>query len=215
VSHDLRAPLRAIDGFAKIFFEDFGDKVGDEGKRLLEVIQSSVKLMNQLIIALLSLSRAGKCEMRFIDIDTSALVQEVCNSLEKEMEIAGVEVSTQALPACYGDRTLLRQVWFNLLSNAIKFSSKAPIRKVKIGYCLEKSTPTYFVQDTGAGFNATYARKLFRAFQRLHRTDEFEGCGIGLAIVQRIISRHNGRVWAEGEVNVGAKFYFSIPAREK
>jgi predicted ATPase/signal transduction histidine kinase len=215
VSHDLRAPLRAIEGFSKIFLEDYGDSISHEGQRILGIVRSNAKLMDDLIKGLLSLSRAGKSEIEFVRIDTRALVMEVCQSLETERSQADVEICLESLPDIFGDRNLLRQVWFNLISNAIKFTSKSSTRKIVIGSQTSDQSPIFFVRDSGSGFDTAYSEKLFVAFQRLHGPEEFEGCGIGLTIVKRIIERHGGRVWAEGAIQGGATFFFSIPARDE
>jgi signal transduction histidine kinase len=213
VSHDLRAPLRAIDGFSKILLEDFGEKLEPEARRLLGVIRSNAEIMDELIQGVVALSRVERAYIQREDVDTLLLVKEVCHSLEDARSRGEVKISVGELPPLFCDRKLLRQVWMHLISNAIKFTSKSPVRSVEIGHRLDGGVATFFVKDTGAGFDATYAGKLFGPFRRLHGAGEFEGSGMGLAIVRSIIERHGGRVWAEGEVDAGATFYFSLPTR--
>lgn len=213
ISHDLRAPLRAIDGFSRILLDDYGDKLDDEGKRLITVVQSNALRMGQLIEDILKFSRMGRTEMVFGVVDMEALAREVCDELRST---AGpgreLKVDIARLPPARGDRALLRQVFVNLISNAIKFTCKKPVSAITVGATVEAGETLYFVRDNGAGFDMQFADRLFGVFQRLHTTSEFEGTGIGLAIVNRIVSRHGGRVWAEGVVNEGATFYFALPA---
>lgn len=211
VSHDLRAPLRAIDGFSEFLERDAAGKLDAEERRLLGVIRSNAKKMDRMMLDLLTLSRACQNELTPIKVDMPSVVKSVYN------EIVPVDVQAQfrftlgpLLPA-WGDPDLLRQVWVNLLANAVKFSMKSPTKAIEVGGYLQDGSLVYFVRDNGAGFNPSYAGKLFGAFQRLHKAEEFEGSGIGLATVQRIIHRHGGRVWAEGRENEGAKFFFSLP----
>jgi PAS domain S-box-containing protein len=214
VSHDLRAPLRAISGFTKILTEDYSEKIEDEGQRICNVIQNEASRMGQLIDDLLSFSRLSKTSMQTAPTDMSPLVQQIFEEIKKQYENRKVKfISGELLPA-EADISLLRQVWINLLSNAFKFSSRKEIIEIEVG-CYKKSGEIiYFVKDNGAGFDMKYADKLFGVFQRLHSLNEFQGTGVGLAIVQRIIHRHGGRVWAEGEIDKGAKFYFSIPDKK-
>lgn len=215
VSHDLRAPLRAISGFSEMLVEDYGDKLDSDGRHQLEVIRSSVRDMGQLIDDLLAFSRLGRKEMSVSVIDMSALVQEVFKKLQLAPEASKARLKAEELaPAC-GDLAMIREVFFNLLSNAFKFSKPQKTPVIEVGSRIEGEEQIYSVRDNGVGFDMKYADKLFRVFQRLHRTEEFEGTGIGLALVQRIIYRHGGRVWAEGKVNQGATFYFSLPRDEE
>jgi two-component system sensor kinase FixL len=210
VSHDLRSPLRAIDGFSRLLTEDYGGKFDDEGRRLLGVIRDSSKKMGQLIDDLLTFSRFGRQSLSAAEIDMKRMVEDVL----KEVHVTGErrsKVMLKALPPARGDATLLRQAWSNLLDNAIKFSGKRERPVIEVSGHENGVECVYCVKDNGAGFDMQYYHKLFGVFQRLHRTEEFAGTGVGLAIVQRVVLRHGGRVWAEGKVDEGAAFYFSLP----
>lgn len=211
VSHDLRAPLRAIDGFSRIILEEYADKLDAEGNRLLNIVCANAQQMDQLITDLLTLSRATRAEMQCICMDMKALAHSAYHELATPEAQERFEFSLAALPCALGDLILLRQVWRNLLSNAIKYAMPKEAPCIKIGSYTESGMHIYFVRDNGVGFNPVYAHKLFGVFQRLHKAEEFAGTGIGLAIVQRIILRHRGQVWAEGKINEGATFYFSLP----
>jgi PAS domain S-box-containing protein len=216
VSHDLRAPLRAIDGFAEIIEEDYISKLDGEAQRYLAVIRENSKRMGMLIDDLLAFSRLGRQTVTKDDINCDALVREVIDELSRIDAVRGSnkplpQFDVGPLPEAYGDRALLRQVWANLLSNAVKYSSKVPEPRIQVGGRLAAEEIEYFVRDNGVGFNMAYSEKLFGVFQRLHRADEFTGTGVGLAIVQRVVARHGGRVWAEGKVNEGATFSFALP----
>lgn len=214
VSHDLRAPLRAIDGYTRILVEDYEANLDAEGKRVCGVISGEAQRMGQLIDDLLAFSRLGRKEMYSSKIDMKALAVSVFNELIKEDERERIDFQIAKLPAVKGDASLMRQVWINLLANAIKFTSKKKQAIIEVGSQSSKDELIYYVHDSGAGFDKEYANKLFGVFQRLHSENEFDGTGVGLAIVQRIIRRHEGRVWAEGEVENGATFYFALPRRE-
>jgi PAS domain S-box-containing protein len=211
VSHDLRTPLRAIDGFSRMLLEDYAGKLDDEGKRMLHVVRDNTSRMSRLIDDILRLSRVGRSEISFAEIDMEGLVREVLDELGPLMAGRKVQINVSSLPSAVGDRTMMHQVMENLLTNAIKFSSKKEDVRIDVGASIEDHKIIYHVKDNGAGFDMQYVNKLFGVFQRLHGVDEFEGTGIGLAIVKRIITRHRGAVWAEGEVGKGAAFYFSIP----
>ncbi len=215
VSHDLRAPLRAISGFSMILLEDYGDKLDDEGKRLLNVVRDNVARMEQLIEDILHFSRAGRLEINVAEVDMEALAHAVLEELRPAQGGGKLQATIGHLPPAQGDRAMMRQVLTNLLSNALKFSRTREAPQIEVGGSVEQNEAIYFVKDNGVGFDMQYAGKLFGVFQRLHTVDEFEGTGIGLAIVKRIISRHGGRVWAEGKVNEGATFYFALPIKEK
>ena len=208
VSHDLRAPLRAIDGFARMVDEDTGPALDAEGRRRLGVIRDNAVKMSQLIDDLLAFSRTGRHALATAPIDMTALARQVAAELADGR--AGV-VSVGDLPPASGDSALLRQVWDNLLSNALKFTARTSEPAIEIGGRVEGHEAVYFVRDNGAGFEMQYVDKLFGVFQRLHRADEFPGTGVGLAIVQRVVARHGGRVWAEGEAGQGATFWFTLP----
>jgi PAS domain S-box len=214
VSHDLRAPLRAIDGFSKFVLEDYNKKLGSEGKRLLGLIRSNTQKMDKLITDILALSRVTRSEHKKSKVDMTKMAMSMFNEVASPGIQSTLNPIIDTLPETYADPTYIKQVWINLISNAIKFSSLSKHPEIKIGGYIEKETHVYYVKDNGVGFNQEYAHKLFGVFQRLHKDDEFEGTGVGLAIVQRIIHRHGGKVWAEGKEGKGATFYFSLPAKK-
>lgn len=212
VSHDLRAPLRAIDGFSRILEEDYQAVLDDEGRRILNVIRDNSAKMAQLIDDLLAFSRSGRSPVAAEAIDMTALAQEVFAELQGTAEGKPVPpLVLQPMPPAWGDRKLLRQVWVNLLANAVKFSGTQAQSLVEAGGRTEDQENVYYVKDNGVGFDMRYYQKLFGVFQRLHSTEEFPGTGVGLAIVQRVVLRHGGRVWAESRLNQGATFYFTLP----
>ena len=213
VSHDLRAPLRAIDGFTRILFEDYLPLFDDEGKRVCSVIKDNAIRMGQLIDDLLSLSRLNRTDMHFTRINMENLAKIIYAEIASDEEKQRTKFRLVRLHPAMGDQVLLRQVFVNLIGNAIKFSSQREIAEITITSEKQKSMVAYCISDNGAGFDMKYADKLFGAFQRLHSVSEFDGTGIGLAIVQRIIHRHGGKVWANGEVGKGASFYFSLPLK--
>jgi PAS domain S-box-containing protein len=212
VSHDLRAPLRAINGFAQALVEGHAAQLDEEGKRLLTVIRDSAKLGGQLIDALLNFSRVGRQALARAPVDLTALTEGVVSELRQTQGSVAVDVVLTPLPPASGDAALLRNVLINLIGNAFKFSANRAHPKVEIGAEQNGSEAAYYVKDNGVGFDMQYTNKLFGVFQRLHRPDEFEGTGVGLALAQRIIQRHGGRIWAEGKVNEGATFFFTLPA---
>jgi PAS domain S-box-containing protein len=214
VSHDLRAPLRAINGFALMLGEDYEDKLDDEGRRLLGVIRSNAQRMGALIDDLLAFSRIGRATLNRVDVDMNALVATVLREISEPADVDMPTCDVGPLPAASGDPALLKQVWTNLVSNAVKYSSKNQAPRVQVAGERIDGECVYRVVDNGAGFDMRYADKLFGVFQRLHRAEEFPGTGVGLAIVQRIVVRHGGRVWAEGKVNEGATFGFALPDEE-
>jgi PAS domain S-box-containing protein len=211
VSHDLRAPLRTIDGFSRILLEDYADEVDEEGKDYLKRVRSASQRMGQLIDDLLDMSRLTRSEMRRERVDLSALVEGFAEELERAQPERRVRLVIEKGLVVEGDKRLLRVAVENLLRNAWKFTREQPRVRIEFGVGEHQDTLAYFVRDNGAGFDMAYADKLFGVFQRLHGSEEFEGVGIGLATVQRIIHRHGGRVWAEGRVGEGATFYFSLP----
>ena len=213
VSHDLRAPLRAIEGFARILMEEHGEKLAGEGMRLLNVIRSNTRIMGDLIDDLLALSRLGRQEIRVQKIDLGGLVTSVFGELRAQAPERQMQLILSPLSPAYGDRSLINQVLVNLLGNAVKFSKPKEKAIIEVGGWTEGKEDIYFVKDNGVGFDMRYVHKIFGVFQRLHRREEFEGTGVGLAIVQRIISRHGGRVWATGKVDGGATFYFALPRK--
>lgn len=211
VSHDLRAPLRAINGFSNALIEDYSDKFDAEGKRILNIIRDNTKKMEQLIYDLLAFSRLGRQQMAISDTDMGKLAKAVFDEFKTISPGRLLQLDIQELPPAHGDRAMIRQVFVNLLSNAIKFTRPKETAVIEIGGYVEKNENIYYIKDNGVGFDMQYIDKLFGIFQRLHSVEEFEGTGVGLAIVQRIIRRHGGRVWAEGKVNGGATFYFTLP----
>jgi PAS domain S-box-containing protein len=214
VSHDLRAPLRAIDGFSRILLEDYGEKYAAEEKRLLNIIRSNTQKMGELIDDLLALSRLGRKDIDVSDIDMNRVVKSLFDDLGLETDKQKVEFHIKPLPPASGDTGMIRQVFANLLLNAIKFTKPREAAVIEVGGYNEDSKNIYYVKDNGVGFDMRYQNKLFGVFQRLHNEEEFKGTGIGLAIVQRIINRHGGQIWAEGKVNEGATFYFALPFKE-
>jgi signal transduction histidine kinase len=210
VSHDLRAPLRGMSGFARVLEEDYGDRLDEDGRRYLEIIKSNAAQMGQLIDDLLALSRLGRQPLRATTLAMEPLVREAFRQATADDPNAPIEFSVEALPDCRGDSNLMRQVLINLLSNAVKFSRHATPPRIHVGAKRENGEVVFFIRDNGAGFDPRYAGKLFGVFQRLHGPEEFAGTGVGLAIVKRVIDRHGGRVWAEGETGKGATFYFTL-----
>ena len=209
ISHDLRAPLRSLDGFAKILLEERGDKLDADGRHYLDMIVGSAAEMGRLVDDLLNFSRLGKQPMSRQPIEPDRLVRQVLAELDALRQGRSVEVRLGQLPACHADPGLLRQVFANLLGNALKYTRKRPKAEIDVGW--DAALQAYFVRDNGVGFDMRHADKLFGVFQRLHRAEDYEGTGVGLAIVQRIVLRHGGRVWAEAAEDKGATFYFTIP----
>ena len=214
VSHDLRAPLRSIHAYTNILLEEYQDKLDKEGKRLCGIISSGASQMGELIDDLLSFSRIGRSSMNLSIIDMRTMAESVFRQINGERKAAKTDIKIGKLHEVFGDTNLIKLVWNNLISNALKYSSKEIISEILINSRQEGDMIIYSVKDNGVGFDMQYKHKLFGVFQRLHNESEFEGNGVGLATVQRIILRHNGRVWAEGEVGKGATFYFSLPVQD-
>ena len=210
VSHDLRAPLRAVDGFSQAVLEDYGQVLPEQGLYYLKTIREGAQKMGVLIDDLLKFSRLSRESLNKRKVNTLELVNEVLGQLQQEVKGRQIDLQVGALPACWGDPALLRQVWINLLSNAFKYTRKQEVALIEIGCNQTPVDDVYFVKDNGTGFSMQYISKLFKVFQRLHCLEEFEGTGVGLAIVERIIQRHGGRIWAEADVNHGATFYFTL-----
>ena len=231
VSHDLRAPIRAIDGFSRILLDEYVSTLSPDAQRYLQLVRSNTQQMGHLVDDLLTFSRLSRQALRRDTVDPVALVRQSLEELRAEQEGRQVKILVGELPTCEGDPALLKQVWINLLSNALKFTRKREVAVIEIGSARIEDcklqiadlpsvagqsaisnlqSAIYFVRDNGVGFDMQYAHKLFGVFQRLHRAEEYEGTGVGLAIVQRIIHRHGGRVWAEAEVEKGASIYFTI-----
>jgi light-regulated signal transduction histidine kinase (bacteriophytochrome) len=212
VSHDLRAPLRHMAGYAELLQKNAASALDDKGLRYLRMILDSAKRMGNLIDDLLAFSRIGRAEAQKTSVNLEQLVKEALSEIQPETIGRSIAWRIDALPVCYGDRSMLRLVLVNLLSNAVKFTRPQPKPEIEVG-CVDgnKDEVVVFVRDNGAGFDMKYVDKLFGVFQRLHHVDSFEGTGIGLATVQRIIHRHGGKVRAEGAIDRGATFYFSVP----
>jgi light-regulated signal transduction histidine kinase (bacteriophytochrome) len=214
VSHDLRAPLRHIDGYASLLSKAAGGALNDKASRYLQTISDSAKQMGQLIDDLLVFSRMGRQEMLHTTVNLDQLVKTILYDLRLDLQGRTISWTIEPLPEVPGDPAMLRQVFMNLITNAIKFTSTRPSATIEIG--VDRSTSAeliVFVRDNGVGFDMQYVGKLFGVFQRLHRVDEFEGTGIGLANVRRIVHRHGGRTWAEGVPGKGATFFVALPTR--
>ncbi len=215
VSHDLRTPLRAINGFSSLLLEDYADKLDEEGKRMLNLVRDNTSRMGQLIDDILNFTSTGRMAINYSDVDMEHLVHTVMEELRSPSASGKLQVDIEHIPPAWGDGAMIRRVFFSLLSNAIKFSRAREHARITVGGSIEGDEAVYYVKDNGVGFDMHYVSKLFGVFQRLHSVTEFEGTGIGLAIVKRIITRHGGRVWAEGKVNEGATVYFTLPTKEK
>jgi len=214
VSHDLRAPLRHVMGFVDLLQKDAGPSLSEKSLRYVKTISESAARMGTLIDDLLAFSQIGKSTLQKIDVDLDQLVREIVGEFQAETAARNIAISIRGLPVVWADRALLRSAIVNLISNAVKFTSARAEAKIEIGSVADSvGQNVIFIRDNGAGFNPKYMDKLFCVFQRLHTQKEFEGTGIGLANVQRILNRHGGRAWAEGVVDVGATFYFSLPGR--
>jgi light-regulated signal transduction histidine kinase (bacteriophytochrome) len=214
VSHDLRAPLRSVDGFSQILLEDYAPELDEEGEDYLRRVRAASQRMGEHIDNLLNLSRLTRGSMRKEAVDLSTLAKAFMDELRESRPERRVEFVVEEGLLVDGDRQLLRVALNHLLDNAWKFTAKQPCAKIEFGTVQHDGEPAYFVRDDGAGFDMAYADNLFGPFQRLHSVTEFEGAGIGLAAVQRVIHRHGGRVWAEGAVGDGATFYFTLPHTE-
>ncbi|MGD1067229.1 MAG: ATP-binding protein, partial [Vulcanimicrobiaceae bacterium] len=212
VSHDLRAPVRAVLGYTRAIVEDYGSLLDAEGRRLLSVVEGEASRMGDLIDDLLAFSRLGREPMANVFVNMSRLARDVVDEQLPAAREGALRIDVVDLPGIRGDSVLLRQVWVNLISNAIKYSSKAKAPEVHIWATTEPARTVYHVRDNGVGFDMTYANKLFGVFQRLHRTEEFPGTGVGLAIVMRIVQRHGGTVWADARIGEGATFSFALPS---
>jgi len=212
VSHDLKAPLRSINGFATLLTEAGKGRLTEEDRHYLERMVTSSREMTALIEALLELSRTGRHQLKRQSVEMTPLLRELLDPLAEGEREKPVTVTVAEMPAALVDPVLVRQVWANLVGNAIKYSAENPSPVVEIGYLPEDEAPVYFVRDNGVGFDMRYADKLFGVFQRLHKASEFEGTGVGLSIVDRIVRRHGGRIWAESEPGKGATFFFTLPA---
>ncbi len=210
VSHDLRAPLRAMDGFTRILHEEHASEFSPEARHDLELVRANAQHLSALVDDLLDFSRAGRQPLTKVHVAMTSLVQQVLSELELERRVRAVEITLRELPSAEADPQLFKQVWVNLLSNALKFTRPRSPARIEIGAVLQGDRIAYYMKDNGVGFDMRYVEKLFGVFQRLHSVEEFEGTGVGLAIVARIVERHGGQVWATGTPDKGATFYFTL-----
>jgi len=210
VSHDLRSPLRAINGFSKILLED-SEKLDAETLRLLNKVSDNAENMNNLIEDLLAYARVAKANIPDIFVDMKEVIKPIIAEIKNEITKQNASINISKLPEVKCDKVLLTQVWANLIRNAVKFTSKTDNPEINIGGYIKENEANYFIKDNGVGFDMRYVDKLFKVFERLHTSDEFEGTGIGLAIVKKAVTMHGGRVWAESVEGEGASFYFAIP----
>jgi light-regulated signal transduction histidine kinase (bacteriophytochrome) len=210
VSHDLRAPLRAIHGYTKMLKGNYETKLDSEGNRLMNNIVDNAKKMGQLIDDLLAFSRTGRNQLVKMNVSMYDIVTNLCNELKKEQADRTIEFHIGHLSPALADNSAIKQVWLNLISNAVKYSRQKEKTVIEIGSAIKRNEIVYHIKDNGAGFDMRYVDKLFGVFQRLHSDEEFEGTGVGLALVHRIIFKHGGRVWGQGKVNEGATFYFTL-----
>ncbi|HTD74227.1 MAG TPA: response regulator [Steroidobacteraceae bacterium] len=213
ISHDLRAPLRSMDGFAEILESDFSEQLGAEGRRIIGVIRASSQKMDELIVSLLEFSRAGRSALQLDHVDMTLMADSAANEVRALYTGPEPQIEISELPPADADPVVIRQVWCNLIGNALKYSAKRDKPKITVSGRIDNGEAIYQVDDNGAGFDMRYAEKLFGVFQRLHRSEEFAGTGVGLAIVHRIIARHGGRIWAKGIPDAGASFQFALPIR--
>ncbi len=214
VSHDLRAPLRAVDGFARILLTDYASQLPAEAQRYLGLVRDNTQRMGQLIDDLLVFSRMAGQKLNKQRVNIAGLIQETVARQQSEQNGRQLEINVGELAECEADPALLKQVWANLLSNALKFTRARDLARIEIGYLNQDAEVVYFVKDNGVGFDMRYAHKLFGVFQRLHRAEDYEGTGVGLAIVQRVVRRHGGRVWAESELDKGTTVYFTLEGND-
>jgi len=215
VSHDLRAPLRGMIGFASILEEEYGQKFDQEAKRITGIIKANTLKMGALVDDLLAFSRLGRQEIIKVNVNMNDLIHEIINdSFRPTLQQLHLEWVVHELPCVQGDSSLIKQVWINLLSNAVKYCGKTITPKIEVGSIVHADKIIFYVKDNGAGFDEKYKDKLFKVFQRLHGANEFEGTGIGLAIIEKIITKHGGAVWATAKINEGANFFFSLPKNE-
>lgn len=210
-SHDLRAPLRVIDGFAQMLMEDYADKLDDKGKEIVTNIRASSTQMRKLIDDLLTFSRLGQQEIKKEYVAMGVLAKEVFDELRRAVPDRQIECNIQEMPDARADLATIRLVWVNIFSNAIKYTGLKEKAVIEVGSKTEGDKITYYVKDNGVGFDMKFVNKLFNVFQRLHSVEEFEGTGVGLANIKRTVERHGGTAWAEGKVGEGATFYFTLP----
>lgn len=210
VSHDLQAPIRSLSGFSKLMIKRYEDQLGDDGRELLHMIDQNAKHMSALIKGLLKFSQLNKTPMSLVLVDMKEIAAEVIRDVKQTYPNVQIQFSVADIPPAKCDLVLTRQLWYNLIENAVKYSSKQKHPKIEIGCDNDNGTNIYFVKDNGAGFDSKYSDKLFDMFQRLHTYDEYEGTGVGLALVNRIVQTHAGKIWAESQINGGATFYFTL-----
>jgi light-regulated signal transduction histidine kinase (bacteriophytochrome) len=210
VSHDLKSPLRAIDGFSRILIDEYASVLPDQAKHYLALVRENAQQMGNLIEHLLAFSRLGRQALKKELLDPAQIARTAMAELLLLQTDRHIEVVIAVLPTCEADSIMLKQVFINLFGNAIKFTKKRELAQIEVGYFEQNKIPVYFVKDNGVGFDMDYVNKLFGMFQRLHRAEDYEGTGIGLANVQRIIQRHGGRIWAEAAIDQGATFYFTL-----
>ena len=213
ISHDLRAPLRSMDGFAEVLESDFAEQLGEEGRRIVGIIRAGSQKMDELIVSLLEFSRAGRSALQLDRVDMTLLADAAAKEVRVLYTGPEPQIEISELPPADADPVVIRQVWCNLIGNALKYSAKRARPKIRVSGRIDNGETVYQVEDNGAGFDMRYADKLFGVFQRLHRTEDFSGTGVGLAIVQRIVARHGGRIWAKGSPDAGACFQFALPIR--
>ena len=213
ISHDLRAPLRAVLGFSGVLHEDFSGRLEGDGQRYLEIVRSSAQQLSAMVEGILALSRATKHPLHHSDVPVQRIVQEIVAGLQKKHPDRKIEFLVGELPDVSGDMALLQQAWSNLLANAVKFTRTKETAKIEISGSAGQGEVIYTIRDNGAGFDMKYQSKLFGLFQRFHTEKEYEGIGAGLALVKRIIQRHGGRVWAEAKPGEGATFHFALPIK--
>jgi light-regulated signal transduction histidine kinase (bacteriophytochrome) len=211
VSHDLRAPLRSIAGYAQILEEDYSQKLDDEGNQTLQTIIKNAEKMGQLIDDLLEFSRLGRKGIEKRQVDINKLIEGILQELKAQEQERIINVKIHPLEEVAVDSQMIKQVWVNLIANALKYTRNTEVAEIEIGSNVATQEICFYIRDNGVGFNMDYKDKLFKVFQRLHSAEEFEGTGVGLALVKRIIDRHGGKIWAEAKENEGATFYFTIP----
>ncbi|MGV8907144.1 MAG: sensor histidine kinase [Acetobacterium sp.] len=215
ISHDLKAPLRHMAGYVSLLVNKYSDMLPEEGRHYFDMISLSARNMGELIDGLLEFSRSGRIELKRKCLNMNEIVAELIQPLiEQELE-PRIEFKIGPLPLIFGDSEMIKAVWSNLIENAVKFSSKKDVIKISIGVNENENDLVFYIKDNGVGFDMNYASKLFMVFQRLHSKEDYEGTGVGLATVQRIIARHGGKIWAESKVERGAIFYFSLPKRKE
>lgn len=215
ISHDLRAPLRSIDGYSRILQEDYAARLDEEGRRVLNVVTNNAKRMGKLIDDLLDFGRLGRKSIQHTHVNMTGIVNNIAQELKAHEPARNLDFHIEELLSASADSDMMRQVWFNLLENAVKYTGKKDMSSIHIRSYRMGDEICYEIKDNGVGFDMQYAVKLFGMFQRLHKMQDFSGTGVGLAIVKRIISRHGGRVWADAMLNAGATFYFTLPAEHE